>query len=138
MRSRHEVGDLLRASGIPTLEFRASIVLGSGSLSFEMIRALVERLPVMVAPLWVGRRAQPIAIEDVLAYRVAALEVPLPTSEVVEIGGADRASYRDMLLEYARQRGLRRTIIPVKVLTPTLSSWWLRLITPLHARAGRR
>jgi uncharacterized protein YbjT (DUF2867 family) len=138
LATRHDVGRILRDSGIPTLEFRASIVLGSGSLSFEMIRALVERLPVMVAPLWVGRRAQPIAIEDVLAYLVAALEVPLATSEVVEIGGADRASYRDMLLEYAHQRGLRRAIIPVKVLTPTLSSWWLRLITPLHARAGRR
>ena len=138
LASRHDVGRILRHSGIPTLELRASIVLGSGSLSFEMIRALVERLPVMVAPRWVTRQAQPIAIEDVIAYLVAALEVSMTTSEVVEIGGADRAAYRDMLLEYARQRELRRVIIPVPVLTPQLSSLWLKLITPLHARAGRR
>ena len=138
LATRHDVGRILRDSGIPTLEFRASIVLGSGSLSFEMIRALVERLPVMITPRWVSRRAQPIAIEDVISYLVAALEVPLAASEIVEIGGADRASYRDMLLEYARQRGLRRAIVPVPVLTPRLSSLWLKLITPLHARAGRR
>ncbi len=138
LTSRHDVGRILRDSGIPTIELRASIVLGSGSLSFEMIRALVERLPVMITPRWVSRQAQPIAIEDVISYLVAALEVPMVTSEIVEIGGADRASYRDMLLEYARQRGLRRTIIPVKILTPRLSSLWLKLITPLHARAGRR
>jgi uncharacterized protein YbjT (DUF2867 family) len=138
LATRHDVGRILRDSGIPTIELRASIVLGSGSLSFEMIRALVERLPIMITPRWVSRQAQPIAIEDVISYLVAALEVPLATSEVVEIGGADRASYRDMLLEYARQRGLRRAIIPVKVLTPRLSSLWLKLITPLHARAGRR
>jgi uncharacterized protein YbjT (DUF2867 family) len=138
LATRHDVGRILRDSGIPTLELRASIVLGSGSLSFEMIRALVERLPVMITPRWVSRQAQPIAIEDVISYLVAALEIPLATSEIVEIGGADRASYRDMLLEYARHRGLRRTIIPVKVLTPKLSGAWLALITPLHARAGRR
>jgi uncharacterized protein YbjT (DUF2867 family) len=138
LATRHDVGRILRDSGIPTLELRASIVLGSGSLSFEMIRALVERLPVMITPRWVSRQAQPIAIEDVISYLVAALEIPLTTSEIVEIGGADRASYRDMLEEYARHRGLRRKIIPVKVLTPKLSGAWLALITPLHARAGRR
>jgi len=138
LATRHDVGRILRDSGIPTLEFRASIVLGSGSLSFEMIRALVERLPVMITPQWVSRRAQPIAIEDVISYLVAGVEVPLDASEIVEIGGADRASYRDMLMEYARQRGLRRLIVPVPVLTPTLSGLWLKLITPLHARAGRR
>lgn len=138
LATRHDVGRILRDSGILTLELRASIVLGSGSLSFEMIRALVERLPVMITPRWVSRQAQPIAIEDVIAYLVAALEVALVASEVVEIGGADRASYRDMLLEYARERRLRRTIIPVPVLTPRLSGLWLKLVTPLQARAGRR
>ncbi len=139
LESRQEVGRILRASGIPTLEFRASIILGSGSLSFEMLRSLVEKLPIMITPRWVATRAQPIAIEDVLAYLVAALEVPLPDGgRVVEVGGPDRLSYRELMLEYARQRGLRRFMIPVPVLTPWLSSLWLGLVTPLYARVGRK
>jgi uncharacterized protein YbjT (DUF2867 family) len=138
LRSRHEVGDLLRESGVPVLEFRASIVLGSGSLSFEMIRALVERLPVMITPRWVEIEAQPLAIDDLLAYLVAALDVPLEGSRVFEIGGADRVSYGDLMAEYARQRGLRRTMIRVPFLTPRLSSLWLGLVTPLYARVGRK
>ncbi len=138
LRSRHETGDLLRESGVPVLEFRASIVLGSGSLSFEMIRALVERLPIMITPRWVEIEAQPIAIDDLLAYLVAALDVPLAASRVFEIGGADRVSYGDLMTEYARQRGLRRTMIRVPFLTPRLSSLWLGLVTPLYARVGRK
>jgi len=138
LRSRHEVGDLLRASGVPVLEFRASIVLGSGSLSFEMIRALVERLPVMVTPRWVEIKSQPIAIDDLLAYLVAALDVSFEGSRVFEIGGADQVSYGDLMGEYARQRGLRRTMIRVPFLTPRLSSLWLGLVTPLYARVGRK
>jgi len=138
LRSRNEVGRILRASGIPTLEFRASIVLGSGSLSFEMIRSLVESLPLMVTPSWVRVRAQPIAIDDLLDYLVAALDLPLPESRVYEIGGSDQVSYADLMSEYARQRGLRRTMIPVPVLTPWLSSLWLGLVTPLYARIGRK
>lgn len=138
LRSRHEVGDILRQSGVPVLEFRASIIIGSGSLSFEMIRALVERLPVMITPRWVRVPAQPIAIEDVLAYLVGALEVPLPESRIVEIGGTDVVSYGDLMQEYARQRGLRRIMLPVPVLTPRLSSLWLGLVTPLYARVGRK
>lgn len=138
LRSRHEVGDLLRESGVRVLEFRASIVLGSGSLSFEMIRALVERLPVMITPRWVEIEAQPIAIDDLLAYLVAALDAPLEESRVFEIGGADRVSYGDLMREYARQRGLRRTMIRVPFLTPRLSSLWLGLVTPLYARVGRK
>lgn len=138
LRSRHEVGDLLRESGVPVLEFRASIVLGSGSLSFEMIRALVERLPVMITPRWVEIEAQPLAVDDLLAYLVAALDVPLEGSRVFEIGGADRVSYGDLMGEYARQRGLRRTMIRVPFLTPRLSSLWLGLVTPLYARVGRK
>jgi uncharacterized protein YbjT (DUF2867 family) len=138
LRSRQEVGDLLRQSGVPTIELRASIVLGSGSLSFEMIRTLVERLPVMITPRWVSARAQPIAIEDVLQYLRAALDAPARENPIYEIGGPDQVSYGDIMREYARQRGLRRLMISVPVLTPRLSSLWLGLITPLYARVGRK
>jgi len=125
LRSRHEVGEILRAAGVPVIEFRASIIIGSGSLSFEMIRALVERLPVMVTPRWVHVPAQPIAVDDVLAYLVAALELPVTASLTFEIGGPERVSYGDLMREYARQRRLRRLMVPVPVLTPQLSSLWL-------------
>ncbi len=138
LRSRHEVGRILRASGVPVVEFRASIIIGSGSLSFEMIRALVERLPAMITPRWVSVLAQPIGIEDVLHYLRAALDLELHESRIYEIGGPDRVSYGDLMLEYARQRGLRRFMIPVPVLTPRLSSLWLGLVTPLYARVGRK
>jgi uncharacterized protein YbjT (DUF2867 family) len=137
LRSRHEVGRILRQSGVPAIEFRASIVIGSGSLSFEMIRSLVERLPVMVTPRWVSVAAQPIAIEDLIAYLLAALDTPIAGSQIVEIGGADQVSYGGIMREYARQRGLRRWMIPVPVLTPRLSSLWLGLVTPIHAGIGR-
>jgi uncharacterized protein YbjT (DUF2867 family) len=138
LRSRHEVGEILRSSNIPVIEFRASVVIGSGSLSFEMIRALVERLPVMIAPRWVSVPAQPIAIQDLLRYLLAALELPCAESRVFEIGGADQVSYGGLMLEYARQRGLKRLILPVPVLTPRLSSLWLGLVTPLYVRVGRK
>jgi hypothetical protein len=132
------VGEILRLSGIPVIEFRASIVIGSGSLSFEMIRALVERLPVMIAPRWVSVPAQPIAISDLLSYLLAALDLPPDASRVFEIGGADQVSYGGLMREYARQRGLRRLVLTVPILTPRLSSLWLGLVTPLYARVGRR
>jgi uncharacterized protein YbjT (DUF2867 family) len=138
LRSRHEVADILRNSEIPTIEFRASIVIGSGSLSFEMIRALVQRLPVMICPRWVAVKAQPIAVEDVIAYLMAALDLPGEQSHVFEIGGTDQVSYGEIMHEYARQCGLRRWMIPVPVLTPHLSSLWLGLITPVYARIGRK
>ncbi len=137
LRSRHEVGRELRASGVSVIEFRASVVLGSGSLSFEMLRALVERLPVMVTPRWVRVTAQPIAIGDLLAYLEAALDLPGEESRIYEIGGAERVSYGELMREYARQRGLRRLMVPVPVLTPRLSSLWLGLVTPLYAKIGR-
>ena len=137
LRSRHETGNILRDSGVPVIEFRAGIVLGSGSLSFELIRALVERLPLMVCPQWVRTRTQPIAIEDLIAYLVAALELPGGSEQVFEIGGGVPVSYRDIMLDYARQRGLRRALIPVPLLTPKLSSLWLGLMSPLYARVGR-
>jgi uncharacterized protein YbjT (DUF2867 family)/uncharacterized protein YndB with AHSA1/START domain len=138
LRSRHEVGECLRKSGVPVIEFRASIIIGSGSLSFEMIRALVERLPVMVTPRWVRVTAQPIAIGDVLAYLRAALSLKIDGSVIAEIGGPDQVSYGELMREYARQRGLRRCMIPVPLLTPRLSSLWLGLVTPLYARIGRK
>jgi uncharacterized protein YbjT (DUF2867 family) len=137
LRSRHEVGRELRASGVPVIEFRASVVIGSGSLSFEMLSALVERLPVMVTPRWVSVTAQPIAIGDLLAYLEAVLDQETEESRIYEIGGAERVSYGELMREYARQRGLRRVMIPVPVLTPRLSSLWLGLVTPLYARVGR-
>lgn len=138
LRSRHEVGRILQASGIPTIEFRASIIVGSGSLSFEMIRTLVNRLPVMTTPKWVRVHAQPIAIEDVIQYLVEAAKVRLDGSRLFEIGGPQRMSYLDLMREYGRQKGLKRLIIPVPVLTPGLSSLWLGLVTPLYARVGRK
>jgi uncharacterized protein YbjT (DUF2867 family) len=138
LRSRNEVGAILRESGVPTIEFRASIVIGSGSLSFEMIRSLVEQLPVMIMPSWVQVRAQPIAIDDLLDYLVAGLDQHMPESRVFEIGGSDQVSYGDLMREYARQRHLRRLMLPVPVLTPWLSSLWLGLVTPLYARIGRK
>ena len=138
LRSRQETGEVLRASGIQIIEFRASVIIGSGSLSFELIRALVERLPIMVCPKWVATPAQPIAIEDVLEYLLAALDLEEENSRIFEIGGPDRVSYGDIMRDYARQRGLRRLMIPVPVLTPRLSSLWLGLVTPVYARVGRK
>jgi uncharacterized protein YbjT (DUF2867 family) len=136
LASRQDVGRILRESGVPTIEFRASIIIGAGSLSFQMIRSLVERLPVMLLPRWVQTRAQPIAVDDVLAYLGQALERDV--SGIYEIGGADRVSYLDLMREYARQRGLKRLMLRVPVLTPWLSSLWLSLVTPLYARVGRK
>jgi uncharacterized protein YbjT (DUF2867 family) len=137
LESRQEVGRILKESGVPTVEFRAAVIIGAGSLSFEMVRALVNRLPVMVIPRWVRTPTQPIAADDLLDYLVAALDDESPKEGVFEIGGADRTSYLGIMKEYARQRGLKRAFIPVPVLTPSLSSLWLKLVTPLHARVGR-
>ena len=138
LRSRQETGAQLRAHHPQVLEFRASIVIGSGSLSFEMLRALVERLPVMICPRWVRVLAQPIAVEDLLTYLMEAANLPDGPSRVFEIGGPDCVSYGDLMREYARQRGLRRWMLPVPGLTPRLSSLWLGLVTPLYARVGRK
>ncbi|MBE7559534.1 SDR family oxidoreductase [bacterium] len=137
LASRQEVGRILRQSGTEVLEFRASIIIGSGSLSYEMIRALIHKLPVMVIPRWVKTLAQPIAIEDEIAYLVAAADVTTGGSVILEIGGADRVSYLDIMREYARRHGLVRFYLPVPLLTLRLSSLWLGLVTPLYARVGR-
>jgi uncharacterized protein YbjT (DUF2867 family) len=138
LRSRQEVGQILRQSGVAVLEFRASIVIGSGSLSFEMIRSLVERLPIMITPKWVFNPAQPIAIDDLLAYLTRALFLPVTANRIFEIGGADQISYAGIMRAYARHQGMRIRMIPVPVLTPFLSSLWLGLVTPLYARIGRK
>ena len=138
LNSRRQVGDILRGSGVPVIEFRASVVIGSGSVSFEMVRALVERLPVMITPRWVSVAAQPIAINDLLEYLRLAITVPVGGHRVFEIGGADVVSYGELMREYSRLRGLSRVMLPVPVLTPRLSSLWLGLVTPVYARVGRK
>lgn len=137
LRSRHEVGRILRESGVETIEFRASVVIGAGSISFELIRSLTDRLPVMLCPRWLATSTQPIAVDDVLAYLMAALDLPPGPSRVLEIGGSDVVTYGDLIREYARQKGLRRWLISVPVLTPYLSSLWLGLVTPASADIGR-
>jgi uncharacterized protein YbjT (DUF2867 family) len=133
LKSRLETGAELREYGPPLTEFRAGIIVGNGSVSFEMIRYLTERLPVMICPRWVITRTQPIAISNVLEYLVATLNVPESAGEIIEIGGATVETYRSMMLTYARIRGLRRWLLRVPVLTPRLSSYWLNLVTPIPA-----
>jgi uncharacterized protein YbjT (DUF2867 family) len=137
LESRHEVGRILRESGVPTIEFRASVVIGSGSASFEIVRSLVDRSPLLLMPRWVVSRAQPIGIEDVLAYLLAALDIELDESRLFEIGGPDPVAYADLMREYARQVGLRRAVIRVPLATPRISSFWLSIVTPVYASIGR-
>ena len=137
LKSRSETGDVLRSSGVPVIEFRSSIIVGAGSLSFEIIRGLVERLPVMICPRWVSTPAQPIAVDDVIAYLIAASALQQDGDAIFEIGGPRVTSYGGMMREYARLRGLRRYLLPVPVLTPRLSGLWLALVTPAQAAVGR-
>jgi len=138
LRSRLEVGRILRSSGVPTIELRASVVIGAGSLSFEMIRSLVDHLPVLVTPRWVSIPAQPIGIDDLLAYLLQSLELESQGNAIYEIGGRDQLSYAGLMRTYAKLRGRRRWLVPVPVLSPRLSSLWLGLVTPLYARVGRQ
>lgn len=137
LRSRHEVGKILRDSGVETIEFRASVVIGAGSLSFDLMKSLTDRLPVMLCPRWLTTPTQPIAVDDVLAYLLAAMDLPPGESRIFEIGGTDVSTYGDLIREYARQRGLRRWLISVPVLTPYLSSLWLAIVTPASFEVGR-
>ena len=138
LKSRKEVGDIIRQSRIPSITFRASIILGSGSLSYELIRNLTERLPIMITPKWVRKLAQPIGIRDVLTYLKDSISLEINDHMIFEIGGSDRVSYSDIMREYAKQRGLKRIIIPVPILSPKISSLWLSLITPLYAKIGKK
>ncbi len=137
LSSRHEVGQILRDSGVETIEFRASVVIGAGSLSFDLVQVLTNRLPVMICPRWLTTPTQPIAVDDVLAYLLAAKDLPAGKSRIFEIGCEDITTYGGIIREYARQKGLRRWLIFVPVLTPYLSSLWLALVTPTSFEVGR-
>ena len=137
LRSRQQTGDALREAGVPVTEFRAGVIVGSSSLSFEMIRYLTERVPVMVCPRWVYTRTQPIGIDEVLDYLTGALNVPESSGRIIEIGGADVVTYGDMMMIYADVRGLKRWLVPVPVLTPRLSSLWVNLVTPIPGAIAR-
>jgi uncharacterized protein YbjT (DUF2867 family) len=138
LRSRHRVGQALAEGPVPVTELRAAVIIGSGSASFEMLRYLVEVLPVMVTPKWVDTRCQPIAVRDVLRYLVAVLSIDAAAGRVLEIGGPDVLTYREMMAVYADEAGLRpRLVIPVPVLTPRLSSLWVGLVTPLPRSLAR-
>jgi uncharacterized protein YbjT (DUF2867 family) len=138
LRSRHEVGRVLAEGPVPVTELRAAIIIGSGSASFEMLRHLVEVLPVMTTPKWVSTRCQPIAVRDVLYYLAAVLDVPETENRVFELGGPDTMSYIELMQTYAEVAGLRRRVIlPIPVLTPGLSSLWIGLVTPLPTGLAR-
>ncbi|MEM9514683.1 MAG: SDR family oxidoreductase [Actinomycetota bacterium] len=138
LQSRHRVGEILASGDVPVVELRAAVIIGSGSASFEMLRYLVEVLPVMVTPKWVDTRCQPIAVRDVLRYLVDVLSIRCDGDVVLEIGGPDVMTYREMMEVYAAEAGLRRrVIIPVPVLTPRLSSLWVGLVTPLPQSLAR-
>lgn len=137
LQSRQQTGAALREAGVPVTEFRAGIIVGSGSMSFEMIRYLTERIPIMICPRWVFTRTQPISIHDTLDYLVAALQRPASEGRIIEIGGADVLTYGEMMTGYARVRGLRRYLIPVPVLTPRLSSYWVHWMTPIPSDIAR-
>lgn len=134
LSSRREVEHALGETGVPVTVFRAAMIIGSGSASFEILRYLVERLPVMLTPRWVRTEAQPISVRDVLWYLITALETPETIGRTIEIGGPDVATYEQMMREMASRLGLpRRIVIPIPVLTPKLSSLWIHLVTPLGA-----
>ena len=138
LRSRREVGEILRGCGVPTAELRAAVIIGSGSASFEMLRYLTERLPAMTTPTWVRTRIQPIAVRDVLRYLVGAADLPDDVNRTFDVGGPDVLTYAEMMQRYAAVAGLRkRLIIPVRVLTPGLSSHWVGLVTPVPASIAR-
>ncbi len=134
--SRHEVGKILADSGVPVLEFRSAVIVGSGSASFEMMRYVVEGLPIVLCPPWVTTRIQPISVRDVLDYFIAALKLPteqLEAHQIVEIGGSEVLTYHDMMYGYARARGLRRWMIILPYLPIRLCANWLQWITPIPA-----
>jgi uncharacterized protein YbjT (DUF2867 family)/uncharacterized protein YndB with AHSA1/START domain len=134
LRSRHETGYVLRQSRVPVTEFRAGMIIGSGSALFEMVRYLTELQPLLICPRWFFSQAQPIAITDVLSYLITALETPESEWKLIQIGGATRLSYADMLRGYAKERGFTRLLIPIPVYAPRLSAYWVHMVTPVHWR----
>jgi uncharacterized protein YbjT (DUF2867 family) len=138
LSSRAEMGDRLRQGTVPVTELRAAMIVGSGSASFEILRYLVDRLPVMITPKWVNSKTQPISIRNVLQYLMQCLQVPETAGQIYDIGGPDIFTYRELMDTYARVAGLKiHLVIPVPVFTPTLSSYWIHFITPLHASLAR-
>ncbi|MEI6604644.1 MAG: SDR family oxidoreductase [Verrucomicrobiota bacterium] len=137
LRSRQQTGDSLRLAGVPVTEFRAGVIVGSGSVSFEMIRYLTERVPVMICPRWVYTRTQPIGIREVLDYLAETINVPDSSGKIVEIGGSEVLPYGEMMKIYAEVRGLRRWLVAVPFLTPRLSSLWVNLVTPIPSVIAR-
>jgi len=137
LQSRQETSECLRQYGPPLTDFRSAVVIGAGSLSFEMVRYLTERVPIMICPRWVTTRIQPIGIDDVVSYLVAALDEPKSTGQTIDIGSPSIETYRSMMLKYAAQRGLRRPLLQVPVLTPRLSSYWVDLVTPIPPSISR-
>src|SRR5512147_995632 len=134
LRSRHETGYILRYSSVPVTEFRAGMIVGSGSVLFEMVRYLGEREPLLVCPAWFFSQAQPIAIRDVLSYLIDALESSESIGRLIEIGGPTRLTYAEMLLEYAKERELKRYLIRLPFNAPRLSAYWVHMVTPIHWR----
>lgn len=137
LKSRHETGELLRAYGIPVTEFRAAQIIGSGSISFEMLRYLTEGLPLIIGPKWLNTRSQPIGVRDVLRYLTDCLEVPASVGRILEIGGQDILTYREMMLAYARARGLKRRIYVTPLIRPFLSGHFINWVTPIPIKIVR-
>ena len=137
LSSRQEVGHILASGSLAVTELRAGVIIGSGGASFEMIRYLTERLPVIIGPKWLKTLCQPIAVENVLDYLLGCLEVPETANRVLEICGPDRSTYRELMLTYAQVRGLRRLIFTVPLFTPKLASYWVQLITPVPSSLVR-
>ncbi|MBZ0181620.1 MAG: SDR family oxidoreductase [Melioribacteraceae bacterium] len=135
--SRQQTGDMLRKSGISVTEFRAGMIVGSGSLSFEMVRYLTERVPIMICPKWVMTETQPIAVRDVLRYLIEALEKKESENKILEIGSDDILAYADLMKIYAEVRNLKRVMINVPFLTPRLSSYWVDFVTPIPSNIAR-
>ena len=133
LRSRLDTGKELANHSIDLIEFRANVIVGSGSLSFEMIRNLTERIPIMICPKWVYTKTQPISIKNVLEYLVQSIDLEVDGSKIFEIGGKDILTYGDMIIKYAKVRKLKRFLIPIPILTPKLSSYWVHWTTPLSA-----
>jgi uncharacterized protein YbjT (DUF2867 family) len=138
LRSRNAVGEILVECGVETVVLQAGIVIGSGSASFEMVRHLTDRLPVMTTPKWVRNKIQPIAIDDVLHYLAAAADAPVPKSRTWDVGGPDVLEYADAMQIYAQEAGLRRRfIVALPLLTPSIASWWVGLVTPIPSGLAR-
>ncbi len=138
VRQRVEAGVMLRRSDVPVVEFRAGVIIGSGSLAFEMIRYVVERVPLLVAPAWVRTKVQPVALRNVLQYLVRAVDQPACAGRIIQIGGEDILSYADMFRQYAEIRGLRRLMLTIPVPSVRLSALWLGTVTPIAGPVARR